>query len=561
MKKKILTLSALGTIVVPLITSVSCTFNIQNDNNEHLERKMLNFSYWVDKDKQSEYKIYNSKIETFFDKDKIIPYINISSGINMLNGLLDSDSYTSSRVLFDNKIKYKSPYGSIVVDWKENTIKVNDISYFRYTQRGSTNYMKLLKTIGYDEFKLENKEVVFDLDKYGFDIKNYRGRVLIPFHVFNLLFGSQNYYNVYFDGNEYRGVETVVNSHWKNNWTNKLPTKSERLYSYNFLRFVFDYFYGLKEQKDIEDIDAYWNQNIISKITNTDKNIFMDGYSDFIYGELNELHTSLISNSFYHNANTFINPQLRLKSTKFKSYKNRLNELKNIWSEETNHYLTKLNKWLRIKHDMLVIKMDSFETNEDVVNISDNIDPSSFDSYTWLKTGISAVIESHPNIKKIVLDLSQNGGGSVAAMYRTLGLITDKPIVDYDYNNLTKIMNRITLLVNSSEKDIPFTKYKWFVLTGENTFSAANSFTAIFKQMKLGKVIGQKTGGGMCSLLYVTLPDGVSLGMSSPNCSNIYDEANGIYIPIENGIKPDIKIKYEDFYDLDYIYSITDIEN
>ncbi|SYV90217.1 peptidase, S41 family, partial [Metamycoplasma alkalescens] len=49
---------------------------------------------------------------------------------------------------------------------------------------------------------------------------------------------------------------------------------------------------------------------------------------------------------------------------------------------------------------------------------------------------LMAEVAKKPEIKNIVLDIAINGGGSVLSMIRTLGFMTDKPILNREYNVL-----------------------------------------------------------------------------------------------------------------------------
>ena len=92
-----------------------------------------------------------------------------------------------------------------------------------------------------------------------------------------------------------------------------------------------------------------------------------------------------------------------------------------------------------------------------------------------------------------------------------------------------------------------YDQYNWYVLTSFNTFSAANSFAAIAKELG-AQTIGQKTGGGMCSVMPIVLPDQTTIEMSSNNAqlSKVGDKLE----LIEAGVNPDITINYSDFYNL-----------
>ena len=68
------------------------------------------------------------------------------------------------------------------------------------------------------------------------------------------------------------------------------------------------------------------------------------------------------------------------------------------------------------------------------------------------------------------------------------------------------------------------------------------------------KSIGQKSGGGMCSVLPVVLADTTTVEMSSTNA--MYTYVNNKLVFMEGGFEPDIELDYDKFYDIEYINSI-----
>ena len=91
---------------------------------------------------------------------------------------------------------------------------------------------------------------------------------------------------------------------------------------------------------------------------------------------------------------------------------------------------------------------------------------------------------------------------------------------------------------------------EWTLLVSLNSFSAANTFTSVFKEMNLGKIYGNKSGGGMCSVLPLVLADGTAIAISSNNTARFVSERNNTlyFQAIEHGIEPDVEINYEDYY-------------
>ncbi|GAA8717899.1 hypothetical protein oki361_25860 [Helicobacter pylori] len=84
---------------------------------------------------------------------------------------------------------------------------------------------------------------------------------------------------------------------------------------------------------------------------------------------------------------------------------------------------------------MAIISFDSFETgsNEEVTR-TDNYN---YDTFYLFRYAMKQIIK-RPEIKKIVVDLSLNGGGNVGAMRKALGYLTDAIINTYEFDSLSK---------------------------------------------------------------------------------------------------------------------------
>lgn len=110
-----------------------------------------------------------------------------------------------------------------------------------------------------------------------------------------------------------------------------------------------------------------------------------------------------------------------------------------------------------------------------------------------------------------------------------------------------------------------FSEYNWYVLVGVSTYSAANLFAHVVKQEKIATVIGQKTGGGMFSVLPTILPDGTNVDVSStlawtgkPNKEIQTSED----LPFtDQGIEPDFYVDYKDFTKHDILNYLNKKEN
>lgn len=152
------------------------------------------------------------------------------------------------------------------------------------------------------------------------------------------------------------------------------------------------------------------------------------------------------------------------------------------------------------------------------------------------------------------MDLSLNVGGSIAAMERVLGFLTDEVLLDYRYNTLTNEYScchfKVDINGDGYYDNDSYNEYRWTVLSSLNTFSDGKDFINKVKQQGLAKIIGNKTGGGMCSVLPLVLAGGTALAMSSNNSSRHMIKENGKnnYYLVEHGLNPNFKIPYSNYY-------------
>lgn len=147
----------------------------------------------------------------------------------------------------------------------------------------------------------------------------------------------------------------------------------------------------------------------------------------------------------------------------------------------------------------------------------------------------------------LIIDLRNNGGGNGQNGFEVLGCLTDKPF----YPGKTAIrhyrpVGRSWEGVESAE----ISGWDWkpyknrlyskpvVVLTSAQTYSAAEDFTATFKGMNRGKVIGTPTGGSTGQPVFFSIPGG-GVGYV---CAKRDFFANGQEF-VGIGIQPDIEAR------------------
>lgn len=179
-------------------------------------------------------------------------------------------------------------------------------------------------------------------------------------------------------------------------------------------------------------------------------------------------------------------------------------------------------------------------------------------------------------IKKIVIDIRENGGGNSKLGDELLKYLSPKPFKQFDqtlikYSQLQKDVYKrycesdtqycstynyvktknngevetfsVEDLIEAYQKSERFNG-KIYLLTSTRTFSSAMTFTQAFKHYKIGKIIGEETGGWIVSYgdrITTSLPvSNIPLSISTKKFYSIGATDKDLH-----GVKPDIEIKAE----------------
>ena len=114
-------------------------------------------------------------------------------------------------------------------------------------------------------------------------------------------------------------------------------------------------------------------------------------------------------------------------------------------------------------------------------------------------------IKKDGNVKNVVIDLSNNGGGSAAALVATLGFLSNDGEVKITYNDVlnknyhTEYYHVDTNLDGRFDDDDGFGgQYNFYVLTTGLSYSCGNAFPYFAQKENMAKIVGEHPGGGDC---------------------------------------------------------------
>lgn len=180
------------------------------------------------------------------------------------------------------------------------------------------------------------------------------------------------------------------------------------------------------------------------------------------------------------------------------------------------------------------------------------------DSAVYLEMMMDQILSQTTVLKNVTIDLTYNTGGNVGALYRVVGFVTDQPFRVSSIDGDTGGASSSFVKINGTPT---YPNLKWSLLTSKVTFSAANSLATIFKENKLGKIMGVKSGGGASSITPILLPTGTAFTMSSNNISAYRTGAGTENDPFvfhsnEFGITPDYKLEMSELYKESKLLSI-----
>ena len=520
------------------------------------KKNISSFSVPFVNEAPDDYTILENKMTIYTVDDGSIPYVSIDGFLSTLKGFFNLKNIKKSVNKFNNEYvltmydQYK-----ITFDWNQNTISSASIYNFNSLQNGSSGNSlarKFIKTT-YD-YDYGNKAFLVKLSDYYFDIYYYKGECLIPLFFANTLFCSEWYYNIFYNGDCCYGVSGEVYSldkYYDCSQNGKEVPDDMRKAAVNSMLFVFDYLYGLKEDKEYKLFKDYISKESMSLLWSNDSSENYKGYKQIIYGLLDELHTRIDLPSYYCDPTTCVETSEDYGDF-HKSYVNLRNQQRELRTSTLGGLVP-----VRYSNNVAIITFDSFllGSESQLYDSSGYLksDAWQYDTYYYMRHCMQD-IKNHSSVEKVLIDLSLNGGGVVVSLFKALGFLTDQKIPYSTYNPLANNYSITSYLIDTDgDGQYPndaYNEYEWNLLVSLNSFSAANTFTSVFKEMNLGKIYGHKSGGGMCSVLPLVLADGTAIAISSNNTARFVSERNNTlyFQAIEHGIEPDVEINYEDYY-------------
>jgi len=479
-------------------------------------------------------------LDTYFFDGSVIPYVSIGDYISMVD-FFDNDkivkkgyTYTYSPNNYPKKIE---------VNPEDDTLTMYDYEFYSIDEAeynsGRSYYSNL--DMKFEETTYGNKKII-DLSDYYLRIKEAFNKALIPFHVVNAIFAMNSYYYTFYLGNEYRGTSYEDGNVSCYDYTNGITLTDEYLaYNYDFISFTFNELYGLKDYYGY-DINKMLRDKMFSKRLN--KNEYLTGFHEFIES-LEDCHTGLWYSSDFFTISSYADNSNRYKEIK-KVYSD-VSDAKYEAAQNNPIFSEQSDDLAYLNDEIAYIRFDEF-------NIEGRFSPLRLNEYL-LKC-------KKKGIKDVIFDVSLNGGGDTFALTYILGMMTNDDIIIRNRNVITKhIYDEVVKVDVNGDGDFndndAYDNFNYYILSSGFSYSCANEFISYCKDNNLATILGQKSGGGACSIYPLVTPTGALLQVSSLDA--FYDKNGNL---VEDGVDVDYILPYDKFYDSTYMINlINNINN
>ncbi len=472
-------------------------------------------------------------LQTYTNKeDSSISYVSIEEFLQLVDEglvqlIIQKDNSFKLNFSYDVPYYLTDEYGDSGYIFEmefladENQFKINDTNMFSAINEDyDFDYYTYLI---YDDMTRisEDPSLTIDLDDYGMDIVKEDGMYYIPLYLANLFLTGASL-NVYEMGTDIYIFDSNISVSVFEEFyidDSTVTVSDIALHTENYLELYFDYFYGLIDYKGI---DSY--TDIIESYNLTEQNTFEDFHTvlEQFINDQNDLHTRILSVGYTDQDFEFSTDYI--EGTKIFDYKKAYND-----------------------------KSCDLETEEMTIEYIYGIYYVKIRSFTLETVNLLKEFNDFYRGRDVVIDVSCNPGGTLLGVLELLTYMTNEPIEINSINPATGEMNTDSFISNHDRAlDANF-----YVITSNSSYSAANLFASIVKDMGLAVIIGEDTLGGASAIQLTVLPDG-SILVSSSNYTLLNLEGTVIEDGISVDIEKEFPIDWSTYaYELDTIYNMS----
>ena len=451
----------------------------------------------------------------------------------------------------DGTYTITNPRGTMVIDYQNDTLHFDsfeDFSSAKENVDGTEMDVPYLKEYA-PVIEGEQNGLDLDLSPYKIDIIEYDGKTYFPVSSIGLLFGATYNTAVYCEGAVYfiHCADIVMdNCYFANKAAYNTLTRSKDLVelTYNDLCFAFDKLYGRPAQAEIASVVEEKGFDEALDVYNDDTRrakelLLSDNMVDYVLG------TAYLGQAFADGGHTAVNyPAILSVLTPGTAVNGELNRLLNTEDFRDRQAMIYLINSLtasqratnmaafrssQYKEDDLVQAWDDkskaklYVTGDTAVFAFDSFVNEAVYHFKW-----SLDYAKEKGVKRFAIDLSCNSGGNAAVVMYIMAMITNQNEDSYTASyrkmqtltgNLSRVDNDLDLnldgVINDLDKSVYY-DFEYAFITSNISYSCGNLLPCLAKDAGF-PILGERSGGGACSLLIAYTPETFFYTMSSYN--------------------------------------------
>ena len=499
--------------------------------------------------------------------------------------------------LGNGKYALSNPFGTAEVDTEKDLFMSNDYEAFTnmmgMVQQGMPNTTyDALPIIRWKSLDTSPKQVDVTLDygKYGIDIREDGANVYFPFATI-----SDLYVDGYIHMSDFNGQTVMVSPNGAYSLDDGYPaffispllkeTRTDDMvdYSYKNLCFTLTNFFGypgrtlleksMKEKGLDQALQDYSKAGQMTRELLKSKNMY-----DYFSG------TATLSCLLFDGGHTYTDLTAINELDTLSSFMQKLKPIREAKLEEFYGYCPEYLSIKQAKDNDRALRKQLRELREEKIGKDvrytkvGNTAYCHFDEFMcddsgWLKyykgEGPKPTIDQYPDdwlvilidalekaqndpeIKNFILDTSTNGGGSTDIVVFITSMFANRPDIYYE-NTLTgqkmkcsyEVDRNLDGKFDEKDKDVKL-KMNIGVLISSCSFSCGNLLPALLKDYGIC-LLGKKSGGGSCCVLYNPSADGFGYRYSTHRGRLLNLKGENI----DNGVEPDYSLETDEFFDI-----------
>lgn len=402
-------------------------------------------------------------------------------------------------------------------------------------------------------FGRSGRSVTVDAASYGIDFIVQNGRGYLPMQTFEDIFLSSLEVHWLYNGESVIQADNAILPNPDQYYAVEPSLRSEELTEYNYqeLCLLLDLVYGLKEQHDIPSFDTLFEQTELKeRLLNKDAVVSDTALNELCLGYLADLHSSFIYPSPHAGQDADIRTD-NVSSSVLYSDK----EMERLELIRSEAYPDGVPGYEEVG-ETAYVTFDEFiwpHETDYYASGTQNLDHAPEDTVGLIMYAHERITREDSPIKNVVLDLSNNYGGSTDAAIYVIGWFLGGE-ADMSINSTmtgAQATTKYEVDVNADgyfNAEDSVAKYNRYCLISQNSFSCGNLVPAAFKASNQVTLLGRNTGGGSCIIRTCSTADGTLFRVSGPLRTSMI--ANGAFYDVDRGIAPDVPLtKFETFYD------------